>query len=46
MFFEYPRLLWLLAVPALLVAHYVYLEWSGRRPNETILSDSGLKFNR
>jgi Ca-activated chloride channel family protein len=32
MFFEYPRLLWLLAVPALLVAHYVYLEWSGRRP--------------
>ena len=32
MFFEYPRLLWLLAVPALLVVHYVYLEWSGRRP--------------
>ena len=33
MFFEYPRLLWLLAVPVLLVAHYVYLELSGRRPS-------------
>ena len=30
MFFEYPKLLWLLAVPALLVLHYIYLERAGR----------------
>ena len=33
MFFEYPQLLWLLAVPVLLVLHYLYLELSGRRPH-------------
>lgn len=33
MFFEYPKLLWLLAVPVLLVAHYLYLELTGRRPH-------------
>ena len=33
MFFEYPRLLWLLVIPALLVLHYIYLEKSGRRPH-------------
>ena len=33
MFFEYPRLLWLLALPLLLVAHYVWMELSGRRPH-------------
>ena len=33
MFFEYPKLLWLLVVPALLVAHYLYLELKGRRPH-------------
>lgn len=33
MFFEYPKLLWLLAVPLLLIAHYVYLEIKGRRPH-------------
>ena len=33
MFFEYPGLLWLLAVPALLVAHYIYVELAGRRPH-------------
>lgn len=33
MFFEYPRLLWLLAVPLLLIVHYVYLELSGRNPH-------------
>ncbi len=32
MFFEYPYLLWLLAVPALLVVHYLYRELTGRRP--------------
>ena len=38
MFFEYPKLLWLLAVPALLVAHYVWLELSGRRPHLRVSS--------
>ena len=33
MFFEYPKLLWLLAVPVLLVLHYLYLELSGRNPH-------------
>ena len=33
MFFEYPKLLWLLAIPALLVLHYIYLEVSGKRPH-------------
>jgi len=33
MFFEYPSLLWLLVLPLLLVAHYIYLELSGRRPH-------------
>ncbi|MCQ2187491.1 MAG: VWA domain-containing protein [Bacteroidales bacterium] len=33
MFFEYPGLLWLLALPLLLVAHYIYIELSGRRPH-------------
>lgn len=33
MFFEYPRLLWLLVVPALLVVHYLYLELKGRNPH-------------
>ena len=33
MFFEYPKLLWLLVIPALLVLHYIYLEISGRHPH-------------
>ncbi len=33
MFFEYPKLLWLLAVPALLLLHYIYLELSRRHPH-------------
>ena len=33
MFFEYPKLLWLLAVPALLVLHYLWMELRGRRPH-------------
>ena len=33
MFFEYPKLLWLLVIPALLVLHYIYLEKAGRRPH-------------
>ena len=33
MFFEYPKLLWLLVVPALLVLHYIYLELAERHPH-------------
>ena len=33
MFFEYPKLLWLLALPVLLVLHYLWMELSGRRPH-------------
>ena len=33
MFFEYPKLLWLLALPVLLLAHYLWQELSGRRPH-------------
>ena len=33
MFFQYPKLLWLLAVPVLLVLHYLYLEMTGRKPH-------------
>ena len=33
MFFEYPGLLWLLALPLLLVAHYLWQELGGRRPH-------------
>lgn len=36
MFFEYPRLLALLALPLLLVLHYLYLELRGRRPHMRI----------
>ena len=33
MFFEYPKLLWLLVVPVLLILHYIWMELSGRRPH-------------
>ena len=33
MFFEYPELLWLLVIPALMVLHYVYLELAERHPH-------------
>ncbi|MBO4455771.1 MAG: VWA domain-containing protein [Bacteroidales bacterium] len=33
MYFEYPRLLWLLAIPALLVLHYLWMELRGRKPH-------------
>ena len=33
MFFEYPKLLWLLVAPALLVLHYIYLELAQRHPH-------------
>lgn len=38
MFFEYPELLWLLAVPVLLVLHYIYIELAGRRPHLRVSS--------
>ena len=33
MYFEYPKLLWLMVVPALMVLHYVWLEVAKRRPH-------------
>ncbi|MBR0084543.1 MAG: VWA domain-containing protein [Bacteroidales bacterium] len=33
MYFEYPKLLWLLAVPVLLLLHYLWMELRGRRPH-------------
>lgn len=33
MFFEYPKLLWLLLIPALLAALYLWQELTGRRPH-------------
>lgn len=33
MFLEYPHLLWLEIIPALLLLHYIYLELRGRRPH-------------
>lgn len=33
MFFEYPKLLWLLVVPVLLVFHYLYRELAQKRPH-------------
>ena len=33
MYFEYPGLLWLLVVPALMVLHYIWLEVAQRHPH-------------
>ena len=38
MFFEYPALLWLLVIPALLVVLYIYREASGRTPHVRVSS--------
>ena len=38
MFFEYPKLLWLMIVPALLAALYVFRELTGRRTNLEVAS--------
>lgn len=38
MFFEYPKLLWLLALPVLLAALYIYREVTGRRPHFRVSS--------
>ena len=48
MFFEYPKLLWLLLVPALLLLHYLWMELSGRKPHfrfSTIAPLGGGKFS-
>ena len=33
MYFEYPKLLWLMAVPVLMLLHYIWLELAKRRPH-------------
>ena len=33
MYFEYPKLLWLLVVPGLMVLHYIWLELAQRHPH-------------
>ena len=38
MFFENPGLLWLLALPALLILHYLWMELAGRRPHLRVSS--------
>ena len=38
MYFEYPRLLWLIAIPAALVAHYIYMEIAQRHPHLRVSS--------
>lgn len=40
MFFEYPALLWLLAVPALLLGLYVYKQISGRVPHLRVSTET------
>lgn len=38
MFFEYPKLLWLLAIPLLLAANYVWSELTGSKPHFRVSS--------
>jgi len=33
MFFEYPKLLWLLVIPGLMILHYLYMEYRDRTPH-------------
>lgn len=40
MFFEYPALLWLLLVPALLLGRYLYIEIRDRRPHLRVSSSA------
>ena len=44
MYFEYPKLLWLLVVPALLVLHYIWLELAGRHPHLRVSTAVPWKF--
>lgn len=43
MYFEYPKLLWLLIVPALMLVHYLYVELADRRPHLRVSDISGWK---
>ena len=43
MFFEYPHLLWLLAVPLLLVLRYLWIELRDRRPHMRVSALDGWK---
>ncbi|MBQ6578510.1 MAG: VWA domain-containing protein [Bacteroidales bacterium] len=43
MFFEYPKLLWLMLLPLLMVAHYLYLELRDRRPHMRVSTISPWK---
>ena len=38
MFFEYPYLLWLLAIPVLLLGRYLYVELKDREPHMRVSS--------
>lgn len=38
MFFEYPELLWLMVIPAIMVLHHVYLNLRGRNPHFRVTS--------
>ena len=38
MFFQNPKLLWLLVLPVLLLGHYLYLELTGRKPHLRVSS--------
>ena len=39
MYFEYPKLLWLLVIPVLLLGWYLWQELSGRRPHLRVPTD-------
>ena len=40
MFFEYPKALFLLAIPLVLILHYLWMELSGRRPHMRVSSSA------
>lgn len=46
MYFEYPALLWLLVIPALLIALYVYREIKGRSPHMRVSNATPWKQER
>lgn len=46
MFFEYPNLLWLLVVPILLVAHYLWQELTERKPHLRVSTIAPWKLGR
>lgn len=46
MFFEYPKLLFLLIAPALMVLHYLWVELKGRRPHLRVSTSAPLLMGR